>query len=166
MVVLDFHEAGAGQGDAEFFLSGGKGGDALDGERGDGGLDAEDRRLAVLKRPVVNDEGGGAEIDVRPDGGDLRAAPDVVGLAIAGLDREPLVGGDNGRLVIGLAVADGAELLVGHKAAGLGQGGNRTGKEQCNGFHGVNYIIVLVFSYLFFLPHFAIFFHMRLATYD
>ena len=118
LAVHGLHETGTGQGHVKLRLSALERLDALHAERIPRRVHAEHRRLDVFKVAVVDHELRRAEVDVRLDDGHLRAAADVVRLAIArphgqfSLVRRRMRG-DDGLLVVRLAIADGAELLVG-----------------------------------------------------
>ena len=135
-LVVDRDEQTVGrQRHVELRLSAREGLHALYRERAFVGYDAEDRRAEIFRVPVVNHEFRRAEVDVRLDDGDGASAADVVCLAVGGLDGQAFfvggrMGGDDGLLVVGLAVADRTELLVGHELLRVRQGGGERAGEE------------------------------------
>ena len=109
------------------------------------GHDAENGIAEVLQVPVVDHELRRAEVDVRLDDGHGVAAADVVRLAVARAHGQALlvrrrVRRNDCGLVVGLAVANRAELLVGYH---VGRAGRADGKRHAYQKH-----LSHVFSFL------------------
>ena len=123
--VLDDHQAGTVEFHADVRLSALESLHALDRMGRLAGGNGEDGTVAFLDGDlgVVDDELRGAEVDVGLHDGGRLARPDVVGPAIPGSHGDAALVGcgmglDDGRLVVGLAVANRAEFLIGHEISG------------------------------------------------
>ena len=96
---------------------------------------------AVLHMAVVDDEMRLAEIRVRLDDDRILAAADVIRLVVGDFHRQAFfvrVGMrlDDGRLVVRLAVADGAEFLIGDERLLLRDG--HAARHQRQKSHSAN----------------------------
>ena len=135
IAVLHFHQTGTRQFDAKVALSPAQRRHSFRFECVGGRLDAEDRGANIVQLSVVDDELRRAEIDIRLDYCHGLPATYAIGLAVTGLYGKSLgircgVGGDDGVLIIGHAIADGAELFVGHERADRCRGRRENASRQ------------------------------------
>ena len=83
-------------------------------------FDTKNRCIVIIHRTIVDDKPRRAEIDIGSDRNNLASSADEIGARpIRPYRYAPcirrLMRGDDGRLVVRLAVADGPELLIGDK---------------------------------------------------